>query len=56
MPKQAAPDEATRVDHDTVGKANEDDIARESENPIGNLTVLPFENYTNFGGRPDLLI
>jgi hypothetical protein len=50
--QQAAPDEAKRVDHDTVSKADEDDIARESENPIGNLPVLPFENYTNFGVGP----
>ena len=34
------------------GKANEDDIAKESENPIGNLTVLPLLNYTNFGFGP----
>ncbi len=33
-------------------KANEDDIAKESENPIGNLTILPLENYTNFGVGP----
>jgi len=33
-------------------KANEDDISKESENPIGNLTILPFENYTNFGVGP----
>ena len=39
--QEAAPDDVKRVDHDTVSKANEDDIARESENPIGNLTVLP---------------
>ena len=51
--QQAAPDEAGRVDHDTVSKAAEDDIARELENPIGNLTVLPFENYTNFGVGPN---
>ena len=34
-------------------KANESDIAKESENPIGNLTVLPFENYTNFDVGPN---
>ena len=57
--RQATPDdsgksdEARRVTHDTVGKAGEDDIARESENPIGNLTILPFENYTNFGFGPN---
>jgi hypothetical protein len=51
--QEAAPDEDGRVDHDTVSKANEDDIARESENPIGNLTVLPFENYTNFDVGPN---
>ena len=50
--QQAQPDEPKPVDHDTVSKADEDDIARESENPIGNLTVLPFENYTNFGVGP----
>ena len=49
----AAPDYARRVDHDTVSKADETDIARESENPIGNLTVLPLENYTNFGFGPN---
>ena len=46
--QQAAPEFARRVDHGDVPKASEDDIAKESENPIGNLTVLPFENYTNF--------
>ena len=50
--QQAAPDNSKRVDHDTVGKASKDDIAKESENPIGNLTVLPLENYTNFGVGP----
>ena len=54
--QQAPPDQdrptGARVDHDTVNKANESDIAKESENPIGNLTVLPFENYTNFGVGP----
>ncbi|HME84993.1 MAG TPA: hypothetical protein VKG91_10700 [Roseiarcus sp.] len=35
-----------------ASKANEDDIAKESENPIGNLTILPLENYTNFGVGP----
>ena len=48
----AKPEYARQVDHDTVPKASEDDIARESENPIGNLTVLPLENYTNFGFGP----
>ena len=51
--QEAAPDEDRRVDHDTVSKASEDDIAKESENPIGNLTVLPFENYTNFDVGPN---
>ena len=55
--QQAAPDPdqptGARVDHDTVSKANESDIAKESENPIGNLTVLPFENYTNFQVGPN---
>ena len=55
--QQAAPDpsadgrpadEARRVDHDTVKTAGEDDIAKELDNLIGNLTILPFENYTNF--------
>lgn len=36
-----------------ASKANEDDIAKELENPIGNLTVLPFENYTNFQVGPN---
>ena len=48
----AKPEYARQVDHDTVPKASEDDIARESENPIGNLTVLPLEDYTNFGFGP----
>ena len=49
------PDQPTnaRVDHDTVKTANESDIAKESENPIGNLTVLPLENYTNFQVGPN---
>ena len=46
-------DEARRVDHDTVKTAGEDDIAKELENPIGNLTILPFENYTNFDVGPN---
>jgi hypothetical protein len=59
--QEAAPDPTTdakpveyarHVDHDTVKTAGEDDIAKESENPIGNLTILPFENYTNFGVGP----
>ncbi len=49
----AKPEYARQVDHDTVPKASEDDIARESENPIGNLTILPFENYTNFQVGPN---
>lgn len=48
----AKPEYARRVDHDTVSKASEDDIARESENPIGNLTIVPFQSYTNFGFGP----
>ena len=55
--EQAGPDPdqptGARVDHDTVGKANESDIAKESENPVGNLTILPFENYTNFQVGPN---
>ena len=55
--QQAAPDPdqptGARVDHDTVSKANELDIAAELENPIGNLTILPFENYTNFQVGPN---
>ena len=35
-----------------AGKADKSDIAKESQNPIGNLTILPFENYTNFGFGP----
>jgi hypothetical protein len=34
-------------------KADESDVAKESQNPIGNLTILPFENYTNFGFGPN---
>jgi len=48
--QEAAPD-----DHQPVtdaSKASEDDIAKESQNPIGNLTILPFQNYTNFGVGP----
>ena len=37
---------------DTVSKANASDIAKESQNPVGNLTILPLENYTNFGFGP----
>ena len=50
--QETGPDQARRVDHDNLGKANENDIAKESENPIGNLTVLPFENFINFGVGP----
>jgi len=49
----ATSEQARKVDHDTVPKASEDDIAKESENPIGNLTILPFENYTNFQVGPN---
>jgi hypothetical protein len=45
--------EAKRLDHDSVKQADETDIAKESENPIGNLTVLPLQNYTNFGVGPN---
>ena len=48
----APPDTGAVVTHDTVGKADELDIAKESQNPIGNLTILPFENYTNFDVGP----
>ena len=45
--QQAPPDDdqptGARVDHDTVSKANESDIAKESQNPVGNLTILPLE-------------
>ena len=55
--QQAAPDPdqptGARVDHDTVKSASESDIAKEWENPIGNLTILPFENYTNFQVGPE---
>src|SRR5271166_3435800 len=55
--QQTAPDPdqptGARVDHDSVKTANESDIAKESENPIGNLTVLPLENYTNFQVGPN---
>lgn len=44
--------QATRVTHDTVKDAQEADIAKESQNPIGNLTILPLENYTNFDVGP----
>ena len=36
-----------------LSKASEDEIAKESENPIGSLTVLPFENYVNLGFGPN---
>ncbi len=29
------------------------DIAKESQNPVGNLTILPFENYTSFNVGPN---
>ena len=55
-----APSQAQQItpadeDHQPVtdpSKADEADIAKESQNPIGNLTVMPFENYTNFGFGP----
>jgi hypothetical protein len=49
--QEATHDYARNVTDPT--KATKDDIARESENPIGNLIVLPFENYTNFGFGPN---
>ena len=42
-------------DHPPVtdpSKADEVDIAKESQNPIGNLTIMPFLNDTNFGFGP----
>ena len=48
----AKPDDDKRVTHDTVSSADESSIAAKSQNPICNLTVLPFENYTNFGFGP----
>ena len=50
-PSGPAPDDQKPVTD--ASKANEDDIAKESENPIGNLTILPFENYTNFQVGPN---
>ncbi len=35
-----------------ASKADESAIAKESQNPVGNLTILPLENYTNFGFGP----
>ena len=49
--QETGPDQARRVDHDTLGKANEDDIAKELENPIGNLTVLPLRELHQFRRR-----
>jgi hypothetical protein len=46
------PDTGERVTHESAEKAGESDIAKESQNPIGNLTILPFENYTNFDVGP----
>jgi len=51
--QQASPSEAPRVSHETADKAEESDIAKESQNPIGNLTILPFENYANFDYGPN---
>jgi len=48
--QETAPDDHKPVTD--ASKANEDDIAKESQNPIGNLTILPFENYANFGVGP----
>src|SRR5208337_1733534 len=60
LAQQAAPDPGADSKRDDnykpvtdASKANEDDIAKESENPIGNLTILPFENYTNFQVGPN---
>ena len=50
--QQATPDEGARIDDETVNKADESDIAKESQNPVGNLTILPLENHTNFGFGP----
>ena len=50
--QQAAPADAPGKPVTDASKADEDAIARESENPIGNLTVLPLENYANFGFGP----
>ncbi len=57
--QQAAPDPSAASnapdDYKPVtdpSKADESAIAKESQNPVGNLTILPLENYTNFGFGP----
>ena len=50
--QQAQPDDYKPVTDDTVSKADETAIAKELQNPVGNLTILPLENYTNFGFGP----
>ncbi len=31
----------------------QEDLSKESQNPIGNLNSVPFENSTSFGNRPE---
>jgi len=54
--QQAAPDPSAAADSDEPvtdpSTRNERDIAKESENPVGNLTIMPLQNYTNFGFGP----
>jgi hypothetical protein len=51
--QQAQPDSDAGKPVTDASKADESSIAKESQNPIGNLTILPFENYTNFGFGPN---
>ena len=55
IPAQAQQITPVDEDHQPVtdpSEADEADIAKESQKPIGNLIVMPFENYTNFGFGP----
>jgi hypothetical protein len=40
------------ANHDTE-KLSNTDLAKESQNPIGNLYIVPFNNYTTFGFGPN---
>jgi hypothetical protein len=55
QPDAAADDQGgSRTDavakHDTE-KLSSDDLAKESQNPVGNLYIIPFNNYTTLSFR-----
>ena len=52
LPGQADSRAENIANHDTE-KLSNTDLAKESQNPIGNLYVIPFNNYSTFGFGPN---